>query len=160
MKRKPIFLAAFTVVAFTVGCKPANDGAVNPAEPAAESAAAKLDQARQETKEAVQATKDYAYAQKTEFVETMRAQLADLNKEMEELAAKVETSTGVAKEEAAAKLQALREKTAGLNQKLEEVGNATESTWAEVKTGFKKAYDETKKSINEARQWLSEKISP
>lgn len=160
MKRKQIILTAFTVAAFTVGCKPTTDGTANNTSPAEETASTRLDKAKQETKEAAQATKDYVYAQKTEFVEAMRAELAELNKQMDELAVKVENSTGAAKEEAKAKLQALRERTASLNQKLDEVGNATESTWEEVKAGFKKAYEETKKSFNEARQWLSEKIAP
>lgn len=160
MKRKQIFLTAFTVAAFTVGCKPTNDGMATSPSATAEAAATQGEKAKQEAKEAVQAAKDYAYAQKAEFVEKMRTELADLNKQMDELAAKVETSTGAAKEEAAAKLAALREKAASLNQRLEEVANSTESTWEEVKNGFKTAFEETKKSLKEVRQWLAEKISP
>ena len=34
--------------------------------------------------------KDYAFAQKTEFVATMEKQLADLNRDMDQLAEKIE----------------------------------------------------------------------
>ena len=63
----------------------------------------------------------------------MQGQLAALNRDLDQLAAKVESSSDTVKAEAKPKLQALRDQTAGLNKQLDEVKNATESTWDSVK---------------------------
>jgi ElaB/YqjD/DUF883 family membrane-anchored ribosome-binding protein len=119
-----------------------------------------LDKVQAETKAAAQDMKDFTYAQKSAFVETMQAQLSALNRDLDQLSAKVEKSTGSAKEEAKPKLQALRDQANKLNQQLDKAKNATESTWDDVKAGSKKAYNELSDSFQQARQWVSDKISP
>ena len=155
MNSKRIVITVFSVAAFAVGCKPTDNQPT-----VGDSSAPKYEQLRKETKEAVQATKDYAYAQKAEFVEQMRIEIAALEKEMDQLAAKVESSNAATKDEAKAKLQAVRVKTAELDKNLDGVKDASESTWEDVKAGFKKGYDEAKDAFNQARQWLSDKIEP
>jgi len=54
----------------------------------------------------------------------------------------------------------LRDQAAKLNQQLAEAQNATESTWDSVKGGFQKGYEATKDGVNQARQWVSDKIAP
>jgi cytochrome c556 len=116
-----------------------------------------LEQVKQETKEAAHTAKEYAYAQKSEFVEKMRKEIDKLNEQMDVLG---EKTTSTAREEAKEKLKALREKNADLNKRLDRVNDSTESTWDDVKAGFRQGYEDTKKSFNDARQWLSEKIAP
>jgi chromosome segregation ATPase len=125
-----------------------------------QTASDQLDKAQAETKQAAQDMKDYTYAQKSTFVETMQGELAALNRDLDQLAAKVEASSDSVKAEAKPKLQALRDQTAQLNKQLDEVKNATESTWDSVKSGFRKAYDSSKDGFNQARQWVSEKVAP
>ena len=79
---------------------------------------------------------------------------------LDQLAAKIEKSSDTAKAEAKPKLDALRGQAAKLNKKLDEARNATESTWDDVKAGFKKGYAELKDGFNQARQWVSDKIAP
>ena len=155
MKSNRILITAFSVAAFAVGCKPTDRQP-----PANDPPTPQLDQVRKESKEALQATKAYAYAQKAEFVESMKVELAALDREVDMLAAKVEKSSAATKEEANVKLQAIRTRTAELNKELDGVKDATESTWEDVKAGFKKGYDEAKDAFNQARKWLSEKIEP
>lgn len=119
-----------------------------------------LDKAQAETKQAAQDMKEYTYAQKSAFVETMQVQLTALERDLDQLTAKVEASSDSVKAEAKPKLQALRDQTAQLNKQLDEVKNATESTWDSVKSGFRKAYDSSKDGFNQARQWVSDKIAP
>jgi hypothetical protein len=90
----------------------------------------------------------------------MEKQLAELNRELDQLSAKVEKSSDAAKAEARPKLQALRDQAAKLNKQLDEARNATESTWDDVKAGFTKGYAEVKDGFNQARQWVSDKIAP
>jgi chromosome segregation ATPase len=159
MKSYRNILTFVPVIALAVaaGCKPEYDRTVDAS---TNRNPATLSQVKEETREAIDATKDYAYAQKTEYAAKIRAELAELNKELDQLGAKIDSSSTTAKEEAKAKLQVVREKVASLNEKLEGVQGATESTWEEVKAGLKKGYEEVKESFRQARQWLSEKIAP
>jgi cytochrome c556 len=148
MKHKQLLLSLLAVAAFALGCNKE------------QSTSQQLDNVKAETKQAAQDMKDYTYAQKAEFVEAMQAQLAALNRDLEQLSAKVEKSSDAIKAEAQPKLQALRDQTAQLNKQLDEAKNATESTWDSVKGGFKKAYEASKDSFQQARQWVSDKIAP
>ena len=148
MKHKTLLLALLSVAAFAVGCNKE------------QTASQQLDKVQAETKQAAQDMKDYTFEQKAEFVTQMQAQLAALNQDLDQLAAKIEKSNDAVKAEAGPKLQALRDQAAKLNQQLDEARNATESTWDSVKGGFKKAYQATKDGFNQARQWVSDKIAP
>ena len=142
------FLTILALSAFAVGCDK---------EP---TTSQQLDKVAIETKAAAKDMKDYTYAQKSAFVETMQAQLAALNRDLDQLTAKVEKSSDAAKTEAKPKLQALRDQTAGLNKQLEKARNATESTWDSVKATSQKAFDSLKDGFQQSRQWVSDKIAP
>ena len=148
MKHNNILIAILAVSAFAVGCDKE------------QTTSQQIDKVQAETKQAAQNMKDYTYAQKAEFVEAMQAQLAALNRDLDQLSAKVEKSSDAIKAEAKPKLQALRDQTAQLNKQLDEAKNATESTWDSVKGGFKKGYEASKEGFQQARQWVSEKIAP
>lgn len=148
MKHKALLLTVLSVAALTVGCDKK------------ETTTQKLDQLQEKTAEAAQDMKEYAYAQKAEFVAKMQIQLAELNHDLDQLTAKIEKSSDAVKAEAKPKLQALRDQTAQLNKHLDDVKNATESTWDSVKATSKKAYEATKDGFNQARQWVSDKIAP
>jgi site-specific DNA-adenine methylase len=148
MKHKKLFVTFLSVAAFTVGCDKA------------ETTSQKLDKVQEKTAEAAQDMKDYTFAQKAEFTEKMQNQLAEINKELDQLSAKIEKSSNAVKAEAKPKLQALRDQTAKLTKQLDEAKNATESTWDSVKAGSRKAYNELKDGFNQARQWVSDKVAP
>lgn len=157
MKQPPLALTFLAVAAFALGCKPSEEKA------AAENRAAtakQFEKVKAETREAAQEMKDYTYAQKAEFVAKMQAQLAEINKDLDELGTKIEKAGAAAKAEAQPKLQALREQTAMLNRQLDEAKAATESTWDTVKAGFKQGYAEFRDGFLQARQWVSDKIAP
>ena len=148
MKNENLLITLLAVAAFAVGCNKE------------QTTSQQIDKVQTETKEAAQDMKDYTYAQKTAFVEAMQGQLAALNRDLDQLSAKVEKSSDAVKAEAKPKLQALRDQTAQLNKQLDDVKNATESTWDSVKGGFKKAYESSKEGFQQARQWVSDKIAP
>jgi cytochrome c556 len=155
MKHQYLLIALLGAAALAAGC----DNSEKPAS-AREATAKQLDKVQAETTQTAQDMKDYTYAQKAEFVETMQGQLAELNRDLDKLSAKVESSSDAIKADAKPKLQALRDQTAQLNKQLDEVRNATESTWASVKDAFKKGYESSKDGFNQARQWVSDKIAP
>lgn len=156
MKHTNLLITLLAVSAFAVGCQPSEPSATE----THEATAKQMDKVKAETKEAAQDMKDYTYAQKTEFVEKMNGQLAEINRDLDQLSAKIEKANDAAKAEAKPKLQALRDQADILNQQLDKAKNATESTWDDVKAGSKKAYNDLKDSFQQARQWVSDKIAP
>ncbi len=148
MKFEPLVITFLSVVALTVGCKKEQ----TPSE--------QMDKVKTETTTAAQDMKNYNYAQKTEFVTTMQGQLDTLNKDLDQLSAKIESSSDTVKAEAKPKLQALRDQSAQLTRQLDNVRSASESTWDSVKATSQKALDSLKDGFQQSRQWVSDKIAP
>jgi hypothetical protein len=148
MKNKTFTTGILCLAAFAVGCNKE------------QTTSQQIEKVKIETKEAAQDMKDYTFAQKAEFTEKMQSQLAEINKDLDNLSTKIEKSGEAVKAEASPKLKSLREQTAKLNKQLDEAKNATESTWDSVKAGSKKAYNELKEGFTQARQWVSDKIAP
>jgi hypothetical protein len=148
MTNRTLLLTLLSAAAFAAGCNKE------------QTASQQLDKIQAETKQAAQDMKDYTFAQKAVFVAKMQGQLEAINRDLDQLIARVETFSDAAKAEAKPKLQALRDQAAKLNQQLEEAKNATESTWGDVKAGFTKGYGELKDGFQQARQWVSDKVAP
>jgi outer membrane PBP1 activator LpoA protein len=159
MRDKRLTIAFFIATALAVGVT-STDGTSAAGPEQSETAAAKRDQAKTETKEAAQGMQDYTYAQKAEFAHKMKEELAKIRKELDRLSAKIDKSSGAAKADAKAELKVVRKKWAQAKKRLDQAESATESTWDEVKDGFRKSYGELKDSFEKARQWLSDKIAP
>jgi len=148
MKHKKLVITFLVAASFAVGCNKE------------QTTSEQMDKVKTETKAAAQDMKDYTFAQKAEFTEKMQGQLNSLNKDLDQLSAKVEKSSDAAKAEAKPKLQALRDQSNQLNKQLDNVRNSTESTWDSVKTTSQKALDSVKEGFQQSRQWASEKIAP
>lgn len=78
----------------------------------AQPSAAHLEKAKAETKQAEQEMRNYAYAERAEFVVKMKKELVSIQDELDQLGAKVESAGGSAKADARVKLAAVREKWA------------------------------------------------
>jgi NTP pyrophosphatase (non-canonical NTP hydrolase) len=131
----------FTLLAF--GCTPE----------APKTPEARLEAAKEETKEAARALKEYTFAQKDEFVTHMKAELAEMQTVMDTLST---SASAEAKEQ----LEQLREQWARAKTRLEVAEGATEESWEELKAGFKTANDELNEAFLKTRQWVSDKIEP
>ncbi|MBL9135643.1 MAG: hypothetical protein JNK85_07240 [Verrucomicrobiales bacterium] len=155
-------VVAIATLSFTVGCSEQDDysTSANPSPSPTTEQAAPLEKVRKETQEVVDASKAYAYAQREAFAAKVREQVQHLQTEIDQLSLQAETSSAAAKEDAKKALAEVREKVAKLNERLSEVPAATESTWDNVRDGLDRSYEELKKSVNQARQWLSDKIAP
>jgi predicted nucleic acid-binding Zn-ribbon protein len=159
MTNSKLTLLLFVIAASVAGCKSTADNPTKDRQP--DSAAAfQLAKAKAATAEAAVAMDDYAYARKAEFVATMNKELGILQDDLNLLGTKVENSSGAVKADAKAKLEVVREKWVKTRQQLNQAENATDSTWNDVKSGFKGSYADLKDSIAATRQWLSEKIAP
>jgi ElaB/YqjD/DUF883 family membrane-anchored ribosome-binding protein len=148
LENTALVITLLSIAAFALGCEKE------------QTTSQQIETVKTETKAAAQDMKDYTFAQKDEFVKTMQGQLDALNKDLDQLSAKIESSGDTVKAEAKPKLQALRDQAAQLNKQLDDARNATESTWDSVQAGCSKAYEATKDGFNQARQWVSDKIAP
>ena len=104
MKNKAFFFTLLSIAAIAVGCNKE------------QTTSQQMDKVQTETTQAAQDMKDYTFAQKAEFVKTMQSQLDALNKDLDQLSAKIDSSSDAVKAEAKPKLQALRDQVAQLNQ--------------------------------------------
>jgi capsule polysaccharide export protein KpsE/RkpR len=147
MKPNKFTITLLSTVAFAAGCSK-------------EGTTQQLDKVQAKTEAVAQDMKDYSYAQKGEFIQKMRGQLAQINHDLEVVAAKVEKSSDTVKAEANPKIGVLRGKADQLRRQLDDTKNATESTWESVKTESRNAFDDLKDGFQNARQWVSDKVAP
>lgn len=154
-----IHVSMLCVAIALVGCSPSDTKPANP-DSKTQTVAAKLDVAKQEQKEADRAMEDYTYARKAEFVALMKTELAMIQTELDRLGAKVEQTSGKEKAEAVKQLAAVRKQWADAKARLEQAESATESTWQDMKDGFRSSLDQLMTSFEKTRQWLSDKIEP
>ena len=104
MKNKTLLITFLSAATFAVGCDKQ------------QTTSQQIDQVQTETKQDAQDMKDYTFAQKDEFVKAMQTQLTALNKDLDTLSAKIDSSSDAVKAEAKPKLQALRDQAAKLNR--------------------------------------------
>ncbi len=120
----------------------------------------KLDDAKQNASAAAADLKDYTYAKKTEYVQKMRDELAALNQEIDEFGDKIAQESTEAKAAAQPKLDALHAQADKLKAQLDKAEDATEAGWDDFKQQAESDYNDLKKSCDDARQWVSDKIAP
>lgn len=157
MKLQTALTVVLAITAIGFGCKPSEEKKTTAA---GDAAVQQIGKVAEDTKVAAQDMKDYGYAQRAEFVDAMKLQVTAINADLDKLSAKVDGATDAAKAEAKPKLEALRTQVAALNKQLDDAKGATESTWNDVKAGFKKGYGDLKDGFQQARQWVSDKIAP
>lgn len=150
MKNTSFAITFLAITIFAVGCKPSDDA----------STSQQVEKVQTETKADTQEMKDYAFAQRAEFVAKMQVKLDALNKNIDALSVKIENSSDAVKQEAKPKLAALRDHAAQLSKQIDDARNATESTWDGVKATSATAYNALKDDFQQARQWASDKIAP
>ena len=100
MKNKAFFFTLLSIAAMAVGCNKE------------QTTSQQMDKVQTETTQAAQDMKSYTFAQKAEFVKTMQGQLDTLNKDLDQLSAKIDSSSDAVKAEAKPKLQVLRDQAA------------------------------------------------
>ena len=113
-----------------------------------QTASEQLEKVKTETKATAEDMKDYTFAQKAEFTEKMQSQLTALNRDLDQLGARIEKSSDTA------------DQVTELNKQLENVRNASESTWDSVKASSQKSFNSLKDGFQKSRQWVSDKIAP
>jgi len=88
----------------------------------------------------------------------MKNNLAEMNKHIDILDARVNKAGVAAKSELQPKLDALRMKSDQLGKQINTIPTATESTWESVKTDTKDSFRKLKIALGHDREWISKKI--
>ncbi|MFO8070502.1 MAG: hypothetical protein R6V85_01390 [Polyangia bacterium] len=160
MRYSVLIITVFFVIGFAVGCESSVEEkpAVEP-QPGTV-AAAHLDNAKDETKEAVQSLQSYAYAQRSAFFGNMTKKLVEIQAELDRLSAELDSASHASKADARAKLDAVRAKRSEAKRRLGQAKSATEAEWNAVATGVDESFGELEDSFERTRQWLSDEIEP
>lgn len=103
-----------------------------------------------ETREAVEATKEYTAQQKEAFQRKAHEELAALQKQIIALKGKVSEASTAARAELQKSIAELEKKKDAAKNKLDELRSATDTKWTEVKSGVNSALDELKESYQKA----------
>ena len=137
-------VAALVILGIAAGCTP-SDGKTELSD---------------KRKEAVAAIQEYAYAQKADYVARMNKDLVALQAEMDALSVKIERSSSTVKADAKLKLEAAHGQWLLAKAQLDKAESSSEAGWNDMKSGFSASYGALEKSLNETRQWMSDKIEP
>jgi nitrous oxide reductase accessory protein NosL len=138
MNKNSLLLVALAASALAAGCKNSADNA----------------------KDSPTATDhyDYAYDKRDVYLADANADVAALDRKIDELAARAASAADNAKAEAQPKIEELRRQRAVLVQKLEALKKATAADWNEAKSDYLKSYNEAKTSCQNAWQRLTDKL--
>lgn len=103
-----------------------------------------------DTKEAVEATKQYTIQQKEAFQKVIRAELNEMQVKIADLQKKTSAASMEARAEMQKAIQDLEKKKDVARKKLDEVNESTTSVWSKLKDAMAIAVEDLKKSYKEA----------
>lgn len=107
--------------------------------------------------ETAQIERNYVYPQKTEFVDKMRKELAEMQGVLTQFSAQIANGDGPVNVDEQKTLDAARENWSETERHLDLAERATETTWFALNRDFRKSYAALKVSIHETRRKLSGK---
>ncbi|QDV48864.1 sll1863 family stress response protein [Gimesia fumaroli] len=116
------------------------------------------DDVKKEVGEAIDTAKDFTAQKKDEYAKQINKKLADLNVKIEEMQAKGAKLKDDAKAKWDEKMKDLEAKRAELNEKLEQVKDSSADAWAGLKKDIESAWDNLKKSFDDAEEQISESV--
>jgi uncharacterized membrane protein YccC len=108
------------------------------------------DKMAQDTKEALEATKQYTLRQKEAFQKNVQEELNELQRKIAALQKKTDAATVEARKDMQKAIQDLEKKKDEARKKLEEVNESTSLAWTTLKDGMTAAVEDLKKSYKEA----------
>jgi chromosome segregation ATPase len=103
-----------------------------------------------ETREAVEATKEYTVQQKEAFQRKAHEELVAIQKQIQALRKKAAEASSATRAEVQKSIAELEKKKDAAKNKLDELRDATDAKWTEVKSGVNSALEELKQSYQKA----------
>lgn len=115
------------------------------------------ERAEDQTQVAEYIMQNYTFAQKAEFIDKMKKELLEIQKELDLFSAKVEGSKAPLKMDRNSSIDATRVKLAGTKRQLDRTENAGESDWYNANKNFRTLYVELKNSVDKTRQQMNDR---
>lgn len=113
---------------------------------------------KKETVEAVEAAGAYADEKKEEFTKRMKANIDELDREMNDLKKETETASKEAKATANKRILEIQKKRDAMVKKYEALEKSSDKAWKKMKTGLEKAWGEVKSAYSEAKTELKSEM--
>lgn len=107
------------------------------------------DKVIRDTKEAVESTKQYTREQKERFLQTVHAELGDLQIKITELQKKTSVASAEARAELQKAIQDLEHRKNEARKRFDEMNASTSSAWSKMKDGLNESLEDLKKSYRE-----------
>ncbi|MBA2457708.1 MAG: hypothetical protein H0V43_01985 [Gemmatimonadales bacterium] len=114
---------------------------------AADTAGAPASAPLPETGGTTEGPRAFIYEQRQDFTQTVRDQLADLDRQIEELASQAKSAGGGVSDRALANIRASRQ---SVDRSLDRVGNATAENWEEIRGGVDEAVEYLTEAVERA----------
>lgn len=102
-----------------------------------------------DTKEAVEATKQYSIQQKETFQKAVQSELAEMQIKITELQKKTNAASAEARSDMQKAIQELEHKKEETRKQLDQVNESTSSAWSKLKDNMNAAVEDLKKSYTE-----------
>ena len=157
MKNKLILISILTGVALVAGC---NRSAKESAVQVGEGIARKTETIPAAAPTETPALQNYTFAQQDAFTAAMRTRLADSNRHLDAMNAKVENAGDPLKTEGKPMFDALRKQAATLNSQLDGLRSSTAGTWNGDRSDALATYSALQTGLDQAHRWVSDKIAP
>lgn len=142
------------------GCTPAEASSASSGSQMRDNTEAARVNADKENAQARLANQEYAYAQRAEYVNGLELELRVIQEEFDTVVGKVEASSDARKLELKESIAKMRLQLDAAKVNLNAARNATEANWVAVKTDIRSSWNSLHDSLDQSREWLSEKIRP
>ena len=106
---------------------------------------------KKETVEAVEAAGAFADEKKEEFTKRMKANIDELDREMNDLKKETESASKEAKATANKRILEIQKKRDAMVKKYEALEKSSDKAWKKMKTGLEKAWGEVKSAYSDAK---------
>jgi uncharacterized coiled-coil DUF342 family protein len=106
--------------------------------------------------ETIDATKEYAAAEKKEFEDKLNAELKDLAESIDELKSKAKKNGQEAKQEVQDQIKVLEAKRKDVAGKIKKLSQSTGKAWTQMKDGVQTAWDDLKSAFGKASAAVNE----
>lgn len=136
--------ATALLLAVTSGCGDRERGQLGSA---VDSAVTPATEPVQETGGAAEGPRTFGFEQRQEFAQSVRAQLADLDRQIEELAAQAKSTGGSVSDRALANIRASRRE---LDRNLGRVDNATADNWEAIRGAVDQGVENLTEAVERA----------
>jgi hypothetical protein len=152
-----LFISGFI---FVFGCNPAGESTNSSQLHLQEKTQIAKVNAETKSEQARFANREYAFAQREEYINGLKVELQEIQRDYDKVMASVESAGDARKEELKDGIVKMQLQLDAAKENLNKAGNATEDNWDAVKSDIRSSWNNLQDSLDQSREWLSEKISP